>query len=409
VNWAVLVAGGRGTRMALPENKAFVPLRGEPMLALSLRALLDSGAFSGVTVVAAPGECPRAEALIAGCSRADVRILAVEGGADRQASVWNGLCTLPPEAEVVAVHDAARPLVTTAIIEACLASAREFGSGVAAVPLKDTVKQVDAGGAVLRTPPRAGLRAVQTPQAFRVRLLREAHEAALRTGLRATDDAALVEALCGAPVRLVEGDSENIKVTTPEDVDVAEALLTRRNTGASIPVQPFRIGQGYDVHRLVEGRALILCGVRVPHGRGLLGHSDADVAAHALCDAVLGAAGLGDIGRHFPDTDPAYAGADSLLLLAEAVRKAAAAGYAVSNADITIVAQQPKLQAYIPQMADNLARVLGAARPSVNVKATTTEGLGFEGCEMGISAQAVALLVRGSCGRTMCAPTRTTP
>jgi len=400
VNWAVLVAGGRGSRMGLPENKAFVPLLGQPMLALSLRALLKSGAFGGVTVVVGPGEIARAEALIAACAPAGVPIRVVEGGEDRQASVWSGLCTLPPEAECVAVHDAARPLVTAAVIEACLASARAFGSGVAAVPLKDTVKRADPGGAVLDTLPRDTLRAVQTPQVFRAPLLREAHEWAARAGLRATDDAALVEAM-GAPVRLAEGNGENIKVTTPEDVAVAEALLTRRGAAAFYPSPspppPFRIGQGYDAHRLAEGRALILCGVRVPYERGLLGHSDADVAAHALCDALLGAAGLGDIGRHFPDTDPAYAGADSLALLAEAGQKIAAIGYAVGNADVTIVAQRPKLKDYMPQMADNLARALGIAPSAVNVKATTTEGLGFEGQGEGISAHAVALLVRKAC------------
>ena len=389
MNWALLVAGGRGTRMGLPENKAFVPLLGEPMLTLSLRALLAGGAFGGVTVVVAPGEIARAEALIAGCAPIDVPVRVAEGGEDRQASVYNGLVALPPEAEYVAVHDAARPLVTPAVIEACLASARAFGSGVAAVPLKDTVKRVDSEGVVRDTPPRAELRAVQTPQTFRTSLLREAHRHALRTGLRATDDAGLVEAM-GVPVRLAEGDSENIKVTTPEDVAVAEALLAKR--GAALPA-PFRVGQGYDVHKLVEGRALILCGVRVPYERGLLGHSDADVAAHALCDALLGAAGLGDIGRHFPDTDPAHAGADSLLLLAETAQKAAAAGYAVGNVDVTIVAQRPKLKDYIPQMAGNLARVLGVPVSAVNVKATTTEGLGFEGSGEGISAHAVALLV----------------
>jgi len=389
VNWAVLVAGGRGTRLGLPHNKAFEPLLGEPMLALSLRALLASGAFGGVTVVVGSGEIAQAEALIAGNVPTDVPLLVIEGGKDRQASVWNGLATIPPEVTHVAVHDAARPLVTTEVITTCLASAREFGSGVAAVPLKDTIKQVDATGAVLGTPARSELRAVQTPQAFSASLLREAHQRAAQTGLRATDDAALVEAM-GITVRLVEGDSENIKVTTPEDIAIAEALLAQRKP----PRPSFRIGQGYDVHRLVEGRPLILCGVHIPWDRGLLGHSDADVAAHALCDAVLGAAGLGDIGRHFPDTDPAYAGADSLLLLAQATRKAAAAGYAVGNADVTIVAQRPKLKDYMDQMADNLARALGVEAWVVNVKATTTEGLGFEGRGEGISAQAVALLIK---------------
>ncbi|MCL2810632.1 MAG: 2-C-methyl-D-erythritol 4-phosphate cytidylyltransferase [Clostridia bacterium] len=389
MNWAVLVAGGRGTRLGLPHNKAFEPLLGEPMLVLSLRALLNSSAFGGVTVVVGAGEISQTEALIADGAAADVPLLVVEGGNDRQASVRNGLTAMPPEVTHVAVHDAARPLVTPEVIAACLASALKFGSGVAAVPLKDTIKWVDDKGMVCETPTRSNLRAVQTPQAFCASLLKEAHECARQSGLHATDDAALVEAM-GVSVRLVEGDSGNIKVTTPEDIAIAEALLAQRK-----PFCPsFRIGQGYDVHRLVEDRPLILCGVHIPWERGLLGHSDADVAAHALCDAVLGAAGLGDIGQHFPDTDPAYAGADSLLLLAQVVRKAAGAGYDLGNADVTIVAQRPKLKDFMPQMADNLARALGVNKSLVNVKATTTEGLGFEGRGEGISAQAVALLIK---------------
>jgi len=389
VNWAVLVAGGRGTRMGLPQNKVFTTLLGEPMLALSLQALLASGEFGGITVVVGKGEVAQAQGLIGRYETPDVPICVVEGGEDRQASVWNGLAAMPPEATHVAVHDGARPLVTSQVITACLASARAFGSGVAAVPLKDTVKRVDGKGIVRETPTRSELRAVQTPQTFRVSLLCEAHQRARQAGLRATDDAALVEAM-GVAVHLVESDSENIKVTTPEDILLAEALLAQRK-----PPRPYhRIGQGWDVHKLVEGRPLILCGVHVPYERGLLGHSDADVAAHALSDAVLGAAGLGDIGRHFPDTDAAYAGADSMLLLAQVAQKAAGTGYAVSNVDVTIVAQRPKLMDFMSQMAENLARALGIPVSAVNVKATTTEGLGFEGRGEGISAQAVALLIK---------------
>ncbi len=407
MNWVILVAGGRGARMGLTENKAFAPLLGAPMLGRSLCALAESGAFSGVVVVVGPGERERAGAIVDACAPS-IPVRFAQGGEDRQASVYNGLAEVPPDAECIAVHDAARPLVSDAVIWACMASARDYGSGVAAVPLKDTVKRVDAEGLVRDTPLRDELRAVQTPQAFRAGLLRKAHEHALSVGQRATDDAALVEAL-GVPVRLTQGDNENLKVTTPEDIAIAEAILMwrRRRSSAmsnndpsiekaqsAVAELPFRVGQGYDVHRLVEGRELILCGVHVPHERGLLGHSDADVAAHALSDALLGAAGLGDIGRHFPDTDLAYAGADSLRLLAEVVRKVAALGYAVGNVDVTIVAQRPKLAPHIPAMQDNLARVLGIPHKAINVKATTTEQLGFEGEGAGMSAQAAALIVR---------------
>ncbi len=392
MNWAVLVAGGKGARMGLLENKAFAPLAGVPMLVRSLRALLGSGVVDGVTLVCGAGERQRVEGMLAAHGLSGAACIA-EGGADRQASVFHGLQAVPEQAEFVLVHDAARPLVTRAVIRATLEGAKAHGSGVAAVPVKDTIKRVDARGVAKETPARDALRAVQTPQTFAVPLLRAAHARALDSGLRATDDAALVEAL-GEEVWLVEGDVENIKVTTPEDIAVAEALLARRGEGAAARALPFRVGHGYDVHRLVEERALILCGVRVPFERGLLGHSDADVAAHALSDALLGAAGLGDIGRHFPDTDPAYKGADSMRLLAEVAGKVAALGYAVGNVDVTIAAQRPKLKDFIPPMVENVARTLGIAPEAVNVKATTTEGLGFEGEGLGISAQAVALLVR---------------
>ena len=402
MNWALIVAGGRGTRMGLGDNKAFAELAGIPLLIRSVQAFATCASVDGILLVVGPGEEARARALLADWRLAQAVSAIVTGGEDRQASVWNGLTALPPEAERVLVHDAARPLVTQAVIEATLCAAAQGGSGVAAVALQDTVKRVDAAGRVLETPPRDALRAVQTPQTFAVALLRRAHAQALACGLRATDDAALVEAL-GEAVQLVTGDKENLKITTPEDMTLAEDILRRRQTlscccgaaEAAAIAPPFRVGQGYDVHRLVPDRALILCGVAVPYEKGLLGHSDADVAAHALSDALLGAAALGDIGQHFPDTDPAYAGADSLRLLAEVVRKCAALGWAVGNADVTIVAQLPKLKPYIPAMAQNLARVLGVAAHQVNVKATTTERLGFEGEGLGISAQATALLVRG--------------
>ncbi|MDR3051942.1 MAG: 2-C-methyl-D-erythritol 4-phosphate cytidylyltransferase [Oscillospiraceae bacterium] len=385
MTWAVLVAAGRGNRMGAGRNKALLPLAGVPVLVRTARALALPQ-VAGLVAVAAAGEETEVRALLAA---AGIAAQVVHGGADRQASVRAGLAAVPRDADLVLVHDAARPLVTPRVILAALDSAARHGSGVAAVPLKDTVKRVDGRGAVLDTPARDTLRAVQTPQIFAAELLRRAHSRALAASLAATDDAALVEAL-GETVYLTEGDVENIKITTPEDMALAESILARR--GEAAQAHP-RVGHGYDAHRLAEGRALVLCGVRIPFEKGLLGHSDADVAAHALCDALLGAAGLGDIGRHFPDTDPAYEDADSLQLLARVGGLVRRAGFVLSNADVTIVAQRPRLRDWMPQMAENLARALDVDAARLSVKATTTEGMGFEGEGLGISAQAVALLL----------------
>ena len=289
----------------------------------------------------------------------------------------------------MAIHDGARPLVTADVIARTLESAQKFGSGVAAVALKDTVKRVDEDSVVVDTPPRDKLRAVQTPQTFEAGLIRKAH-AAYALGERATDDAVLAERM-GIAVHLTEGDVENIKLTTPEDMLLARQVILKRE-GQKEEKPMMRIGHGYDVHRLVENRKLILCGVEIPYALGLLGHSDADVALHALMDALLGAAALGDIGRHFPDTDPAYKGADSGKLLDHVVALLEEKGYTVGNVDVTIICQRPKLKDYIEQMRENVARHLKVDIDCVNIKATTTEKLGFEGEGLGISSHAVACI-----------------
>lgn len=236
---------------------------------------------------------------------------------------------------------------------------------MAAIPCIDTVKQVDGHEMVTDTPDRSTLRCVQTPQCFHLPLLRAAHEQAEREGFLGTDDASLVEH-AGLPVLLTQGSRRNIKLTTEEDMIMAEAMLSPHG------LPSLRVGQGYDVHRLVEDRDLILCGVKVPHTLGLLGHSDADVAVHALMDAMLGAAALRDIGKHFPDTDERYRGISSMLLLGHVVELLRTHGLRVTNADITIVAQKPKLLNYIPQMQQNVADALSLPLDRVNVKATTT-------------------------------------
>ena len=392
MNAAVIVAAGRGSRMGLDRNKVLYPLCGEPIVVRTVRAFADSGLFDGgVVVVTGEDDIAEMQQMFA---QAGVNVRAVvQGGADRQASVYCGIAACDENADIIAIHDGARPLVTRAVIERTIQSAGRHGSGVAAVMLKDTIKRVDESGCVIDTPIRDTLRAVQTPQTFDAKLIRAAHERfknGNEAGLRATDDAMLAEWM-GHTVHLTAGDVENIKLTTPEDMLLAGEVLVRRGE-AKKEGSTMRIGHGYDVHRLVEGRKLILCGVEIPHTVGLLGHSDADVAYHALTDALLGAAAMGDIGRHFPDTDPQYKGADSGKLLDHVMELIWAKGYVVGNVDVTIIAQRPKLKDYIETMRGNIARHLKVDLDCVNVKATTTEKLGFEGEMLGISTHAVACI-----------------
>ena len=388
MNAAVIVAAGRGARMGMERNKVLYPVCGEPVIVRTARAFTGSGLFDGgVVIVTGARDMEDMRAML---DRGGVHVRAiVEGGRDRQESVRRGIAACDPGADIIAIHDGARPLVTREVITATIDSARRYGSGVAAVPLKDTVKRVDESGLVVETPQRDLLRAVQTPQTFDAALIRAAHARYADSDVRATDDAMLIE-WTGHAVHLTPGDPENIKLTTPEDMLLAGQVILRREGRKEAPAM--RIGHGYDVHRLVEGRKLILCGVEVPYERGLLGHSDADVALHALMDALLGAAALGDIGRHFPDTDPAYAGADSGRLLDHVVALLHEKGYDVANADVTIICQRPKLKGYIEQMRENVAAHLKVDPDCVNVKATTTEKLGFEGEGLGISSHAVACI-----------------
>jgi len=381
--WAIVLAGGSGQRMGADKNKVLLPVGGVPAIVRSLQAFVPY--VNGTVCVCRPEDEGEIRSL---AEQYGIACLLAPAGYDRQASVYNGLQALPDNADMVLVHDGARCLVDGPVIEAVIASVRAHGSGVTALPVKDTIKTADSNGAVIATPDRSTLRAVQTPQGFRAELLRRAHETALQKNLRATDDSALVEAL-GETVYLTPGSERNLKLTTPQDLILAESLLSK---SAPADPCPFRVGSGYDVHKLVEERDLILCGVKVPHTLGLLGHSDADVALHALMDALLGAAGLYDIGRHFPDNDPAYKGISSMKLLHHVMNSLKEKGFAPVNADITIVAQKPKLLPFIEQMNQNVADALNLPREQVNVKATTTEKLGFEGRQEGISAQAVCLI-----------------
>ena len=382
--WAVIVAAGRGTRAGFEENKVFHEVRGRSVLGRCLDIFTRSGRFDGVVLVLSDQDRARFEMLCHREGPFDIVRAVVRGGETRRDSVCNGLLALPGDTDIVAIHDAARPFVSLDVIDATLQSAWAFGSGVISTPVVDTIKQIGPGGRVV-TLDRDALRAVQTPQSFDYKKILAAHLRAREENLPVTDDAMLFEHYCG-DVKLVTagGAQENRKLTTKADFDAMEGRQT----------PDIRVGYGYDAHRLVPGRRLVLCGVDVPHVKGLDGHSDADVAVHALMDALLGASALGDIGRHFPDTDPRYEGADSMKLLATVMAMVGDRGYRVGNADITISAQRPKLAGYMPQMRQNIAHGLGVGEGRVNVKATTTEHMGFEGEELGISARAVVLLIK---------------
>lgn len=377
---AVIVAAGSATRMQ-GIDKMLVPLAGVPVVLRSVRALAASDCIDSLVIVTRT-ECM--ETLRTLCAEVSKPVTVVAGGASRPESVLAGLAALPEGTELAAIHDGARPLVTQAVIAEAVEAAGRCGAAAPAVPVHDTIKQAE-NGLVRATPERKTLFAVQTPQVFDVKLLKTVLRAAMERGIALTDDCSAVEA-AGKPVVLTQGCEENLKITTPVDLTLAEAILKRRKT--------MRIGHGYDVHRLTEGRRLILGGVEIPFERGLDGHSDADVLVHALMDALLGAAGLRDIGVLFPDNDPAYKNISSMLLLDRVMLTLEHAGYAVGNVDVTVLAQRPKLKDYIPVMRENLARAMKIPLDCVNIKATTEEGLGFTGSGEGIACHAVCLLER---------------
>ena len=375
----ILLAGGQGARMFSPVNKVLLNICGKTVIHRSAKAF--SGFVDEFIVVCRPEEKDRIMEQVSPVA-GSIPVQYVHGGSTRQASVINGLQAFSGNPDdIILIHDAARCLVEKDVISRVLHSCLDCGSGVPAVSVTSTYKICDSRGYVLQTPERDHLFEIQTPQGFKAEYILHAAITAREDGYEGTDDACLLEH-CGLPVRIVEGSVNNIKLTSPADMEKAAIIL--KGNGSDM-----RIGMGYDVHQLVEGRRLILCGEVIPSDLGLLGHSDADVAVHALMDAMLGACSLGDIGRHFPDTDDRYKGISSILLLKETVKLLQQRYAAVYNADITIVAQRPKLSKYIPRMIHNLSEILEIPEDRINIKATTTEKLGFEGRMEGISAYAV--------------------
>ena len=377
----IVVAAGQGQRFGSPD-KILAEIDGVPALSILLDAVRTLPALAAVVVVTSERCYDRVLGLVP-----DPAWQVVLGGARRQDSVAAGLAAVG-DAGIVVVHDGARPFAAaslfTAVVQAVVDGA---DAAIAAVPLTDTLKRV-ADGRVVETLDRSAFALAQTPQAFRRAALATALETAAARGSTVTDEASLVERL-GGTVVVVPSAASNLKLTNPEDLAVAQAIARARDAAR----QPIvRTGIGYDVHRLVPGRRLLLGGIEIPFDRGLDGHSDADALLHAIADALLGAAALGDIGAHFPPTDPAFKDADSLVLLTAVGGLLTTAGYVVVNVDATVIAEAPRIMTYVDRMRGSIAAALSIEMDRVGVKATTNEGMGFPGRGEGIAALAVATI-----------------
>jgi len=389
---AIIAAGGRSVRFGGHQPKQLVSVGGRTLLDRTVSLFLGHPRIDEVIValpselISNPPECVRRSL------EKPLRIVA--GGGRRQDSVANAFGAIADRSELIVIHDAARPFASPGLIDRTIEAAAESGAAIAATAARDTVKQGERG-LIRATLPRDTIFLAQTPQAFRRDVLRDA----LASSGDATDEAELAER-AGHLVRLVEGEATNIKITTQDDVAVAQAMAAERGSGVlgrdtnerAAPARTGRAGIGYDLHRLVEGRPLVLGGVTIPFDRGLQGHSDADALCHAIIDAILGAAGAGDIGRHFPDSDPAWRGASSIDLLRRAAEIVRSAGLDVGNVDATVIAERPKLGPHVDAMRAGIAGALGIAVDRVSVKGKTNEGVGEIGRGEAIAVHAIALV-----------------
>ncbi|WP_127089825.1 bifunctional 2-C-methyl-D-erythritol 4-phosphate cytidylyltransferase/2-C-methyl-D-erythritol 2,4-cyclodiphosphate synthase [Aquabacter cavernae] len=380
---AIVVAAGRGSRAGGALPKQYHSVGGQSVLRRTLAALCAHPGIAAVQVVFHPDDAALYEAACAGLAKLRPP---VAGGADRQASVQAGLEALADLApDIVLVHDAARPFVSQALIARAIAAGAEHGAAIPGLPVTDTVKSVDDAGLVSGTPDRAGLRAVQTPQAFSYDNLRAAHAAALAAGrMGLTDDAAVMES-AGHNVQVFEGEAQNVKLTHPADLARADAALTPR-------LDDVRMGTGFDVHAFGPGDHVMLGGLAIPFSQGLDGHSDADVGLHALTDAILGALCDGDIGAHFPPSDPQWKGATSDRFLAFAAERVRARGGVIAHLDLTLICEAPKVGPHRDAIRACISEIVGLPVSRISVKATTTERLGFTGRREGIAAMASATI-----------------
>jgi len=385
----VIAAGGKGTRIGAAAPKQFIELAGKPVLLHSLERILQLENVVQV-IIALPAHHVRHTRALIEAQGLKVPVECVRGGAERQDSVHRAVLKVRADAEMILVHDAVRPLCDAATMQRVVDAAWVRGGAVPGLPATETIQRVSRRGRIVKTPPREELYSIQTPQCFRAEILRRALARAQSRGFMGTDESSVVR-WAGYPVAVVPGSPDNIKITRPVDFEVAERLLNQHSLGAAMS---YRIGQGMDYHRLVEGRKLILGGVEVPFGKGLAGHSDADAFAHAVCDALLGAAALGDIGQHFPDSDPMHRGRSSLEFLREVRAMLERAGWVILNVDVTLVAEHPRLAPFFARMRQGVAGALGISEAQMSIKATTSEGMNAEGRGEGISAHAVALIER---------------
>jgi 2-C-methyl-D-erythritol 4-phosphate cytidylyltransferase / 2-C-methyl-D-erythritol 2,4-cyclodiphosphate synthase len=410
---AIIAAGGRGQRLSAAQPKQLLDVAGRSILERSVAAFLSHPAVDAV-IVALPQELadsPPPYLRAAGALQHGVKPLhIVAGGERRQDSVAKAFRAADPASDVIVIHDAARPFASADLIARTIAAAAESGAALAAVAARDTVKRASLASGfsrtVIETLPRETIYLAQTPQAFR----RDVLASALALGLEATDEAALAEK-AGHRVHIVDGETTNIKITTADDLPIAEAIaltqsaignksaISHQPSAMTPPARTGRAGVGYDLHRLVDGRPLILGGVTIPADRGALGHSDADVVCHAATDAILGAACLGDIGRHFPDTDPRWKDASSIDLLRRAVALVAEQGLEVGNIDVTVILEQPKIRDHVDAMRASVANAIGIDVSRVSIKGKTNEGVDAVGRGEAIAAHAIALVRAVQAGR----------
>ncbi len=374
----IIAAAGQGKRLGAPVPKQYLKIGGEYVIAKTIRAFEDIDEVDYIFVVTNDEYRKVCAKIVEDRGFTKVEGI-VAGGARRQDSVFNALQEInakKPGVSLVLIHDGARPFIGRDVILNVIAETESTGAAVACVAMKNSVRRMDADGSSSTSVDRTDYYSVQTPQGFRKSMLIEAYDRAYDESFEGTDDASIVE-WAGNDISIVDGDYGNIKITTKEDLPMEN-----------------RVGTGFDVHQLAEGRKLILGGVDIPYDRGLLGHSDADVLVHAVMDALLGAAALGDIGKHFPDSDEAYKDADSLKLLEKVGKMLEEYFYKIGNIDVTLIAEKPKISPFIDEMRENIAEVLGMDKSRVNIKGTTTEKLGFTGREEGIACEAVCSIYR---------------